>query len=61
MNTNMAGFKWFSKIFLSLCFGRKRPQALEGLTLVALNSLTAIVPIRITLKMGTFVSALADW
>ena len=23
MNTNMTGFRWFSKIFASLCFGRK--------------------------------------
>ena len=23
LNTNMTGFRWFSKIFASLCFGRK--------------------------------------
>ena len=23
MNTNMTGFRWFSKIFVSLCFGQK--------------------------------------
>ena len=23
MNTNMTGFRWFSKLFASLCFGRK--------------------------------------
>ena len=32
MNTNMTGFKCFSKIFASLCFGWKdRASALEGL------------------------------
>ena len=25
MNTNMTGFKWFSKIFASLCFGQMSP------------------------------------
>ena len=25
MNTNMTGFKWFSKFFASLCFGWKLP------------------------------------
>ena len=23
VNTNMTGFRWFSKIFASLCFGRR--------------------------------------
>ena len=31
MNTNMIGFRWFSKIFASLCFGRKVASASEGL------------------------------
>ena len=31
MNTNMTGFRWFSKIFAFLCFGRKVASALEGL------------------------------
>ena len=31
MNTNMTGFRWFSKMFPSLCFGRKYPVALGGL------------------------------
>ena len=32
MNTNMTGFRWFSKIFVSLCFGEfKVASALEGL------------------------------
>ena len=26
MNTNMTGFRSLSKIFASLCFGRKQPQ-----------------------------------
>ena len=30
MNTNMTGFRWFSKIFASLCFGRKQPQHWKG-------------------------------
>ena len=30
MNTNMTGFRWFSKIFASLCFGRKWPQHWKG-------------------------------
>ena len=29
MNTNMIGFRWFSRIFASLCFGRKVPQHWE--------------------------------
>ena len=32
MNTNMTGFRWFLKIFASLCFGGKK--ALEGLTML---------------------------
>ena len=35
MNTNMIGLRWFSKMFASLCVGRKklyRLLALEGLT-----------------------------
>ena len=32
MNTNMTGFRWFSKIFASLCFGQlKVASALKGL------------------------------
>ena len=31
MNINMAGFRRFSKIFLSLCFGWKEPQHWKGL------------------------------
>ena len=31
MNTNMTGFRWFSKIFASLCFWKKVAPALEGL------------------------------
>ena len=30
MNTNMTGFRWFSKIFASLCFGQKEPQHWKG-------------------------------
>ena len=30
MNTNVTGFKWFSKIFAFLCFGMKVASALEG-------------------------------
>ena len=30
MNTNMTGFRCFSKIFASPCFGRKQPQHWEG-------------------------------
>ena len=26
MHTNMTGFRWFSKVFASLCFGGKKPQ-----------------------------------
>ena len=34
MNTNMTGFRWFSKIFVSLCFGPKYSAlALEELKL----------------------------
>ena len=29
MNTNMTRLRWFSKIFASLCFGRKKPQHLR--------------------------------
>ena len=32
MNTNMIGFRWFSKIFASLCFGKKKPQHWKGLS-----------------------------
>ena len=31
MNTYMTGFRWFSEIFASLCFGMKVASALEGL------------------------------
>ena len=30
MNTNMTGFRCFSRIFASLCFGQKQPQHWEG-------------------------------
>ena len=30
MNTNMTGFRCFSKIFASLCFGQKKPQHWKG-------------------------------
>ena len=30
MNTHITGFRWFSKIFASLCFGRKQPQHWKG-------------------------------
>ena len=30
MNTNMTGFGWFSKFFVSLCFGQKKPQHWKG-------------------------------
>ena len=30
MNTNMTGFRWFLKIFASLCFVRKYPQHWKG-------------------------------
>ena len=30
MNTNMTGFRWFSKDFVSLCFGQKSPQHWKG-------------------------------
>ena len=29
---NMTGFRWFSKIWASFCFGQKVASALEGLT-----------------------------
>ena len=31
MNTNMTGFRWFLKIFASMCFWAKVASALEGL------------------------------
>ena len=33
MNTNMTGFRWFSKLFASLCFVMKVVFALEGLNI----------------------------
>ena len=40
MNTNMVGFRWFSKIFASLCFNwTKVASALEGLSFVSKISL----------------------
>ena len=30
MNTNMTGFRWFSKFFASLCFVQKKPQQWKG-------------------------------
>ena len=33
MNTNKTRFRWFSKKFASLCFGRKLPQHWKGLSL----------------------------
>ena len=30
MNTNMTWFRWFSKIFASLCFGQKSPPHWKG-------------------------------
>ena len=35
MNTNMTGFRWFSKTFASLNFGKKVASALEGLTKIS--------------------------
>ena len=32
MNTNMTGFRWFTRIFASLCFGWKSIQHWKGLT-----------------------------
>ena len=37
MNTNMTGFRWFSKIFASLCFGSKAASAFKGLTTENMN------------------------
>ena len=31
MNTNMTGFRWFPKIFASLCFRQEKPQHCRGL------------------------------
>ena len=46
MSTNMTGFRWFLKIFASLCFGRKA-FALEGLNHshleIYLSNLTIVV------------------
>ena len=39
MNTNMIGFRWFSKIFASLCFGR----TLQASALIGLSNLFAAV------------------
>ena len=33
MNTNMTGFRWFSKILSSLCFGWKKPEHWKSVTL----------------------------
>ena len=30
MNTNMTGFRWFSKSFAFLCFGQKEPKLWKG-------------------------------
>ena len=32
MSTNTTGFRWFSKIFASLCFGRKSPKHWKGIS-----------------------------
>ena len=37
MDTNKTGFRWFSKIFASLCFGQKKTSALEGLSMNGLK------------------------
>ena len=37
INTNMTGFKCFSKTFASLCFGWKLASALEGLNITESN------------------------
>ena len=34
MNTNMAGFRWFSKIFASLCLERNLASTLLGLSYI---------------------------
>ena len=39
MNTNITGFRWFSKIFASLSFWTKVASALEGLSLTQSENL----------------------
>ena len=42
MNSNMTGFRWFSKIFVFLVLWAKVASALEGLKLVYLEILNPL-------------------
>ena len=35
MNTKTTGFRWFSKVFASLCFGYRKAAALKGFSHLA--------------------------
>ena len=59
MNTNMAGFRWFSNLFYSLCFRQKLLQHwLEVLKMVASKTLLEIMWIYYTLDSH---SSKTDW
>ena len=70
MNTNLTGFRWFSTIFASLCFGRKQPQHWKSLKrhylknhfhplIIWLSSCEGVT--FITISVSLFVYARVNW